>query len=148
MKWITRERLRVDRVASAWLILRFVDSDAEFLFVPRGKVMEVADFQRAIPFHVSEAELGKHGNRTGFDAILAKYHLDDPALALLADIVRSADRADPTLTTREGDGLWALSHGFFLLDLPDSESLAQQLPVFDALYAYCRDKLTKPSKPA
>ncbi|MFN8473685.1 MAG: chromate resistance protein [Anaerolineae bacterium] len=146
MKWITRERLRVDRVASAWLILRFVDSDAEFLFVPRGRVMEVAELERAIPFHVSEAELGKHGNRTGFDAIIAKYRLDDPALGLLADIVRSADHADPTLKMAEGDGLWALSHGFFLMDLPDTESLAQQLPAFDALYAYCRDKLNKPSK--
>ncbi|MFN8482964.1 MAG: chromate resistance protein [Anaerolineae bacterium] len=146
MKWITRERLRVDRVASAWLILRFVDADAQFLFVPRGRVMEVADMERAIPFHVSEAELGKHGNRTGFDAIIARYELDDPALRLLADIVRAADRADPTLTMAEGDGLWAMSHGFFLLDLPDSESLARQLPVFDALYAYCRDKISKPVK--
>ncbi|MFN8500227.1 MAG: chromate resistance protein [Anaerolineae bacterium] len=146
MKWITRERLRVDRVASAWLILRFVDPDAQFLFVPRGKVMEVADQERAIPFHVSEAELGKHGNRTGFDAIIARYDLDDPALHLLADIVRNADRADPTLTTAEGPGLWALSHGFFLLDLPDDESLARQAPAFDALYAYCRDKLSKPAK--
>ena len=143
MKWITRERLRVDRTASAWLILRRVDSDAEFLFVPRGKVMEMADSQRAIPFHVSEAELGKHGNRTGFDAILARYHLDDPALHMLADIVRSADRADPSLVNAEGAGLWAVSHGFFLLDLPDDESLARQLPLFDALYAYCQDKLAK-----
>lgn len=143
MKWITRERLRIDRVASAWLIRRFVDPQAEFLYVPRPAVMARAADEEAIPFHVSEAELGKRDGRTGFDAILARYELTDPALALLAKIVRGADRADRETKAAEADGLWAVSHGFFLLDLPDDESLARQMPVFDALYAYCQDKVSR-----
>ncbi|MCW5879351.1 MAG: chromate resistance protein [Anaerolineae bacterium] len=145
MKWITRERLRIDRTASAWLIRRFVDPAAEFLYVPREAVMTRAEAEGAIPFHVSEAELGKRGGRTGFDAILDKYAIDDPALTMLAKIVRGADRADREERAPEADGLWAVSHGFFLLDLPDAESLARQTPVFDALYTYCQDKLARAS---
>lgn len=145
MKWITRERLRIDRTASAWLIQRFVDPQAEFLFVPGGDVMARAAAEDAIPYHVSEAELGKRGGRTGFDAILDRYGLDDPALHMLAKIVRGADRADREARAPEADGLWAVSHGFFLLDLPDAASLARQAPVFDALYAYCQDKVARAS---
>ncbi len=140
MKWITRERLRIDRTASVWLIRRFVDPQAEFLYVPAAEVMARAEAEGAIPFHIAEAELGKRGGRTGFDAILDKYGLDDPALRMLAKIVRGADRADRETRAPEADGLWAVSHGFFLLDVPDEESLARQSPVFDALYAYCQDK--------
>jgi len=145
VKWITRERLRIDRTASAWLIQRFVDPAAEFLYVPREAVMTRAAAEGAIPFHVSEAELGKRGGRTGFDAILDTYGLADPALHLLAKIVRGADRADREERAPEADGLWAVSHGFFLLGLPDGESLARQAPVFDALYAYCQEKVAKSS---
>ena len=107
MKWITREQIRIDRVSSAWLIKKFVDPKAEFLFVPRAEVMTRAQAEGAIPFHVPDAELGQRDGKTAFDAIIAKYNLTDPALLLLADMVRSADRrlADPP----EGAGVAAMS---------------------------------------
>ena len=89
MKWITRERIRIDRVASAWLIKRFVDPEAELLYSPGADIMERARTENAIPFHVTEAELGQRGDRTGFDAIISKYGITDTAMLWLADMVRS-----------------------------------------------------------
>ncbi|MEM0172286.1 MAG: chromate resistance protein, partial [Thermoproteota archaeon] len=91
MKWVTREKAKVDRVACPWLIKRFVDKDAEFLFVPEDKVMEVAEKEGAIPFDVKGVELGHHGDECTFDAIIKKYKLEDPALKQLALVVRGAD---------------------------------------------------------
>ena len=143
MKWITRERLRVDRVASAWLILRFVDPQAEFIFVPREQVLDVAQQQGATPFHVPGSELGQRDGKTGFDAIIARYGLTDPALLMVADIVRGADHARSPDALPEADGLRALTHGFFLLNLPDAESINRQAPMFDALYAYCQQRAAR-----
>ena len=138
MKWITRERLRVDRVSSAWLILRFVDTEAEFLFAPGDQVMARAAEAEATPFHVPASELGQRGNRTGFDAIVARYQIEDAAVLCLADIIRAADKKTGGA---ESAGLNAIVHGFFLMHLPDDEVLRLEIPVFDALYVYCRQRV-------
>ena len=140
MKWVTRERPRVDRIACPWLIKRFVDEDAEFLYVPGDQVMAVADREGATPFDVPGAELGHHGAECSFDAIVRKYDLADPALAQLALIVRGAD-TDAKDLTPESRGLEAIATGFYLAYQDDHEQLERELPVYDALYAYCRQRV-------
>jgi hypothetical protein len=137
MKWITREKARVDRIACPWLISRFIDREAVFLFVPAADVMSVAQREQAIPYDVPGVELGHHGERCSFDAFLEKYGLDDPALRRLALIVRGADTAQRDLTP-ESPGLYALATGFQAVSKDDVENMAQQFPAYDALYAYCR----------
>jgi len=138
VKWITREHVKIDRVASAWLIRRFVDPHAEFLFVQGHKVLEHAQALNAIPFHVSGTELGQSGDRTGFDAIVTKYNLSDPAILMMSNMIRSADRKGED--TPEGSGIRAISHGFAAMNLPDAEILELEIPVFEALYHYCRGR--------
>ena len=142
MKWITRERVRVDRVASAWLIKNFIDPEAEFIFAPGAEVMTRAQEEQATPFHVPEAELGQREGRTGFDALVARYDLTDPGVQKLAELVRAADRKG---SAPEAAGIWAITHGFFLMNLPDQQVLELELPVFDALYRYCQEQASKPS---
>jgi hypothetical protein len=137
MKWITREKARVDRIACPWLISRFVDKAPTFLFVPTGEVMAVAKREDAIPYDVPGVELGHHGKRCSFDAFLEKYLLDDPALRDLALIVRGADTDDRGLTP-ESAGLYAAASGFRAMSADDFANMAQQFPLYDALYAYCR----------
>lgn len=137
MKWVTREKARVDRIACPWLIKRFVDPEAEFLFVPADQVMTVAARDGAIAFDVPGAELGHHGDRCSFDAFLEKYQLADPALHALALIVRGAD-TDQRQLTPESPGLYAVASGFRDIAKDDFENMARQFPVYDALYAYCR----------
>ena len=142
MKWVTRERVKVDRVACPWLIKKFIDSKAEFLFVPAEKVLEVAGREGAVPFDVPGVEFGHHGKECSFDALVKKHRLDrDPALVLLAKIVNGAD-TDNTLWNRpEAAGLQAIAEGFRDLGLADDhELIAAQWAVYDALYAYCRRK--------
>jgi hypothetical protein len=136
MKWITREKARVDRIACPWLISRFIDREPTFLFVPAGEVMAVAAGEQAIAYDVPGVELGHHGDRCSFDAFLAKYKLDDPALQKLALIVRGADTAQRDLTL-ESAGLYALATGFQAISKDDVENMARQFPAYDALYAYC-----------
>jgi len=140
MKWVTRERPIVDRVACPWLIKRFVDPAAEFLYVPAGEVRAVAEREGAIPYDVPGVELGHHGERCSFDAIMAKYGLTDPALEALARIVRGAD-TDAKDLTPESRGLVAVAEGFRLVYDDDHQQLAAELPVYDALYAVCRKRL-------
>ena len=140
MKWVTRERARVDRIACPWLISRFVDRDAVFLFVPSEQVMAVAKREGAIPYDVPGVELGHHGDRCSFDAFLDKYKLDDPALQALALIVRGADTAARQLTP-ESAGLYAVATGFQAIAQDDHDNMARQFPAYDALYAYCRAKV-------
>ena len=137
MKWVTRERPKVDRVACPWLIKRFVDPQAQLLYVPGDQVLAVAEREQAIPFDVPGVELGHHGVECSFDAILRKYRLIDPALERLALIVRGADTAAKDLTP-ESRGLEAIAEGFRLVYQDDQEQLERELPVYDALYAYCR----------
>lgn len=138
MKWVTREHVKVDRVACPWLIRKFVDPDAEFVFVPTNQVPMVAA-QGAIPFDAPDVELGHHGGRCSFEAIVERYHLEDPAVALLAQIVHGADVADDLYGRPEAPGLEAIAEGFRHLGLRDDhEILAHEFVVYDALYAYCR----------
>ena len=136
MKWVTRARPKVDRVACPWLIKRFVDPQAEFLYVPTDQVMEVAKREGAIPFDVANVELGHHGPECTFDAIIKKYKLTDPALQRLAPIVRGADTNAKDLTP-ESRGLEAIAEGFRLVYQNDHELLDRESSVYDALYAYC-----------
>ncbi len=140
MKWVTREKARVDRIACPWLVSRFVDREATFLFVPAEEVTAVAAREGAVPFDVPGVELGHHGDRCSFDAFIARYRLDDPALAALAAIVRGAD-TDARRLTPESAGLYAVASGFREICQDDHENMARQFPVYDALYAFCRARL-------
>ena len=137
MKWITREKARVDRIACPWLISRFIDPQATFLFVPSDQVLIAAQREGAIPYDVPGVELGHHGERCSFDAFLDKYGLADPALLALARIVRGADTQARQLTP-ESAGLYALATGFQAIAKDDHDNMARQFPAYDALYAYCR----------
>jgi hypothetical protein len=136
VKWITRARPKVDRVACPWLIKRFVDPAAEFLYVPADQVIETAKRVGATPFDVADVELGHRGAECSFDAIIKKYRLDDPTLKRLAVIVRGAD-TDAKDLAPESRGLEAIAEGFRLVFADDQELLERELAVYDALYAYC-----------
>lgn len=138
MKWVTRERPKIDRVACPWLIKRFIDSEAEFLFVPTGDVARVARESGATPFDVEGVELSHVGPRCSFDAFLDKYQLQDPSLAQLARIVRGAD-TDRLDTEPECAGLLAISLGLSRLFKDDHEQLRHGFVIYDALYAWLRE---------
>jgi hypothetical protein len=138
MKWITRSHVHVDRVACPWLITRFVDSEAEFLFVPKSRVDETAGATEAIPFDAPGVELGHHEGRCSFESILLKYDLKDPALLRLARIVHAADVAEDIDTDPLARGLEAIATGYGLRYPDDEENLSHQFQVYDALYAWCR----------
>ena len=142
MKWVTRARPKVDRIACPWLIKRFVDREAEFLYVSPDKVMEIAKQEGATPFDVPNVELGHHGPECSFDAVIKKYNLRDPALEILALIVRGADTDAKDLTS-ESRGLDAIAEGFRLVFQNDHELLEREMPVYDALYAYCQAMLKR-----
>jgi hypothetical protein len=136
MKWVTRARPKVDRVACPWLIKRFVDPQAEFLYVQPDDVMKIAKQEGAVPFDVANVELGHNGPECTFDAIIRKYNLTDRALQRLALIVRGADTEAKELTP-ESRGLEAIAEGFRLVYQNDHELLERESSVYDALYAYC-----------
>lgn len=138
MKWVTRERPKIDRIACPWLVTRFIDEAPEFLYVPAGEVMKVAADTGAIPYDVPNVELGHHGDRCSFDAFIDKYELDDPALNKLALIVRAADCGQPQLA-KEAAGLLAISKGLSLNFADDHEMLRHGMVMYDALYAWCAD---------
>jgi hypothetical protein len=143
MKWITRENVKVDRVACPWLIKRFVDAAAEFLFVPEDQLQAAARAQNAIPFDATrfpEIKLNHRGERCTFEAIVEDYKLTDPALQRLGLIVRAADVKGQEHAAPEGLGLRAVAQGFALLGIPDEQRLARQFPVYDALYEYARQR--------
>jgi hypothetical protein len=148
MKWITRERVKVDRVACPWLIKKFVDKHAEFLFVPVEKITTEAQRLGAIPFDVKGVELGHHGKECSFEAILKKYNLtSDPALELLGKIVNGADTDNTLWNQPEGAGLKAIAEGFRLLGFKDDHELnSAEWIVYDALYAYCQE-MVRQGKP-
>jgi hypothetical protein len=145
MKWITRERVKVDRVACPWLIRKFVDPQAEFLFVPGDKVMAEAARLGATPYDVPGVELGHRGKECSFEAILKKYNLgQDPALTLLARIVNGADTDNSLWNQPEGPGLNAIAEGFRHLGYKDDLELNRaEWIVYDALYAYCQEILRR-----
>jgi hypothetical protein len=137
MKWITRERPKIDRIACPWLIARFVDRESEFLFVPAGDVLRIAAEAGAVPYDIPGVELSHVGELCSFDAFLAKYGLADPALAQLAVIVRGADTARLDLAPQAA-GLLAVSLGLSNMIQDDHEILGHGMLIYDALYAWCR----------
>ena len=144
MKWVTREKAKVDRIACPWLIKKFVDKNAEFLFVPPDKIPQVAKEQGAIPYDCANVEL-THYKEDGkeyvsFDAIIKKYKLKDPALLELAKIVRGADAKIPN-PPAESAGLEAAAHGFRNLAKDDFDNMRLQFPTYDALYKFCQLKV-------
>lgn len=141
MKWITREHVKVDRVACPWLIKKFVDSEAEFYFVAADRVLAEAKRLGATPFDVPEVELGHHGKECSFEAILKKYGLGaEPALSLLAKIVNGADTDNTLWNSPEAAGLKAVAEGFRHLGFKDDHEInAAEWIVYDALYAYCQN---------
>ncbi|MEF8687945.1 UNVERIFIED_CONTAM: chromate resistance protein [Comamonas sp. A-3] len=137
MKWITRERPKIDRIACPWLIARFIDQEPEFLYVPANEVLSTAKATAAIPYDIPNVELSHVGELCSFDAFLAKYKLDDPALLQLASIVRGADTSQLDLTPQSA-GLYALSLGLSHNFSDDHEMLQHGMVMYDALYAWCR----------
>ena len=143
MKWITREKIKVDRVACPWLIRQFVDLHAEFIFVPANQVEAKARELGATTFDIDGCELGHHGEDVSFNSILKKYNLTDPALLLLGEIVRAAD-SHPSNSHPAGEGLRWVAFGFSALGLSDAEILIREFIVYDALYAECRRRAASP----
>jgi len=138
MLWVTRSHVHVDRVACPWLIKRFVDSEARFLFVPKSQVDKVARETGAIPFDAPEVELGHHEGKCSFETIIETYGLTDPGLNRLAKIVHAADIAPDLHTDEIAPGLEAIASGFSLILPDDRANLEKQFVLYDALYAWCR----------
>lgn len=142
MKWITREHRRVDRVACPWLIEKFVDKAAEFLYVPADQVIVESKQRGATPYDVKDVELGHHGPECSFDAFVRKYSLEkDPAMAYMAKVIRGADTADKGITP-ESRGVEAILDGLRNLHYPDNQAQRKaSRAVLDALYAHCQAKV-------
>ena len=141
MKWITRKNVKVDRVACPWLIRRFVDPEAQFLFVEEDRLLNIANAEQAVPFDapkLPEVKLNHRGDMCSFEAIIADYKLQTPGLARLALIVRAADVKGQESVAAEGLGLRAIAEGFAAMQLSDEERLARGFPIYDALYEYAR----------
>ncbi len=143
MKWLTRSHVHVDRVACPWLISRFIDSEAEFMFVPKSQVDKVVSETGAIPFDAPGVELGHHDGRCSFESIMLKYDLKDPALIRMAQIIHSADVAEDIDKDPIARGFEAIAVGYSLRFPEDVENLENQFPVYDSLYAWCRLQVAK-----
>jgi len=144
MKWVTRKNANVDRIACPWLIRRFVDRDAEFIYVSADEVAAVAERRGAVPFDVKGVELGHVDGRCSFESIMVKYGLTDPALERLARIVHGADVAADVDIVPEAAGLKAIAHGFALLHGDnDHEKIRLETPLYDALYAWCQRQVAE-----
>jgi len=148
MKWITRKNIKVDRVACPWLIRRFVDKDAEFIFVEESDLLREADSMKAIAYdapRIPEIKLNHRGERCSFEAIIEDYKISDPALQRLALIVRAADVKGQEHVAPEGIGLRSIAEGFAAMGLSDEERMARQFPVYDALYEYASAIVRRPT---
>ncbi len=143
MKWVTRSHVHVDRVACPWLIDRFIDSDAEFLFVPKSQIGKTAEETGAIPFDAPGVELGHHNGKCSFETIIEHFGLTDPGLLRLAEIVHSADVKSDRDADSAAAGLEAIAVGYSLRYPDDFENLTQQFEVYDSLYAWCRLQAAK-----
>ena len=137
-RWVTRERPKIDRIACPWLIARFIDPDAEFLYVPPGEVLRIAEAQRAVPYDVPDVAFSHVGELCSFDAFLARFRLRDPALQELATIVRGADTGELDLAP-QAPGLLAVSLGLSRLFRDDQDMLRHGMVVYDALYLWCKE---------
>jgi hypothetical protein len=142
MKWVTRERPKTDRIACPWLIKNFIDSDAEFLYVPADQVLQVAEREGANSCDAPEAKFTHRDGLCSFEVLVEEYEIEDPAVKRLARIVHGADVSDDRDATPESRGLLAVAEGFHLLDLGDHRQLELSLPVYDALYAWCKNEVS------
>jgi hypothetical protein len=142
MKWVTRERPKTDRIACPWLIKKIIDADAEFLYVPADEVLQVAEREEANSYDAPGARYTHRDGLCSFEVLVEEYEIDDPAVARLARIVHGADVSDDRDATPESRGLLAVAEGFHLLDLPDHRQLELSLPVYDALYAWCKNEVS------
>lgn len=144
MKWVTRKNANVDRIACPWLIHRFIDPEAMFLYVPSEEVMSVAEKETAIPYDVKGVELGHVDGRCSFESILLKYKVEDPALQLLGRIVHGADIPAEITIEPEAAGLRAIAFGFATVyGDNDLEKLRLETPLYDALYAWCQRRVAE-----
>ncbi len=143
MKWVTRENANVDRIACPWLIRRFIDADAEFLFVGRDQVLPTAAAEGAHSYDAPGAEYTHRDGKCSFDVLVEEFSLtSDPALVRLAEIVHAADVSDDRDSSPEGRGLYAIAHGFALLHgTDDHKKIELESPMYDALYAWCQDQV-------
>ena len=140
MKWVTRERPKTDRIACPWLIRNFIDPEAKFLYVPAGDVLAVAEKEGAHSYDAPGARYTHRDGLCSFEVLVEEYGIDDPAIALLARIVHGADVPEDRDATPQSRGLLAVAEGFSLLGLDDHRQLELSLPVYDALYAWCRSE--------
>jgi hypothetical protein len=144
MKWVTRQNASVDRIACPWLIKRFIDPEAEFLYVPAAEVKSVAEREGAIPYDVAGVELGHVDGRCSFESIILKYGLKDPGLDRLARIVHGADVSEDVGLTPEAAGLKAIAHGFAMVHgTNDHLKIELETPLYDALYAWCQHEAAR-----
>src|SRR5260221_8518388 len=144
MKWVTRERPKTDRIACPWLIRKFIDPEAEFLYVPAEDVLAVAEREGATSYDAPGARFTHRDGRCTFEVLVEEFEIGDPAVALLARIVHGADIADDRDATPQSAGLLAVAEGFYLLNLDDHKQLELSLPVYDALYAWCKHAAGEP----
>ena len=142
MKWVTRERPKTDRIACPWLVLRYIDPAAEFLYVPPAEVLAVAERDDAISFDAPDARYTHRDGLCTFEVLLEEHGLDEPALALMGRVVHGADVAEDRDATPQSRGLLAIAEGFYLLELDDHRQLELSLPVYDALYVWCANEVT------
>jgi hypothetical protein len=141
MRWVTREHPRTDRVACPWLIRRFIDPDAEIVYVPRDEDLAFAEREGAISFDAPGARYTHRDGMCSFETLIDEYRLRDPALAVMARVVHGADVAEDVAVTPQSAGLGAIADGFALLDLDDQRQLELELPVYDALYAWAQHQV-------
>jgi hypothetical protein len=140
VKWVTREHPRTDRIACPWLIRKFIDPDAEIVYVPRDQVLEYAEREGATSFDAPGATYTHRDGKCSFETLVEEFRIDDPAIAILARVVHGADVADDRDSTPQSRGLEAIAEGFALLNIDDQRQLELELPVYDALYAWAKEQ--------
>jgi len=138
MKWVTREHPKTDRIACPWLIRKFIDADAEIVYVPADQVLEYAEREGAMSFDAPGATYTHRQGKCSFETLVEEYRIDEPAIVLMAKVVHGADVAEDRDATPESRGLLAIADGFALLDVDDPRQLELELPVYDALYAWAQ----------
>jgi hypothetical protein len=143
MQWVTREHPRTDRIACPWLIRKFIDPDAEIVFVPAADVLAYAQREGATSFDAPGATYTHRDGKCSFETLVEAYRIDDPAIALLAKVVHGADVSEDRDATAQSAGLLAIADGFALLDIDDQRQLALELPVYDALYAWAQHEVAR-----
>jgi hypothetical protein len=141
MKWVTREHPKTDRIACPWLIRRFIDPEAEIVYVPRDEVLPYAQREGAISFDAEGARYTHRDGKCSFEVLVEHYRIDDPAVSVMAKVIHGADVSEDVTITPESAGLLALADGFALLEMDDQRQLALELPVYDALYAWASARI-------